>query len=194
MDVKEQAIGEQQVQALLIAPLEALGLTKPSTLTKAQYGVMQTELRQKLAYMSPASLAVLRDWVEAHPGGKEKDRFPIGLKILNKAREIQPPVSGPSPLMLKVFAHPLGQEALAGGWAPELLRYLRGAREWPGRYTVSQIRREAEDPVRRMADIEMRAGRGDPLSQDEVAFRQKRQRALRACQDIADRALQGASA
>jgi DNA helicase-2/ATP-dependent DNA helicase PcrA len=75
---------------------------------------MLGELRQKLAYMTPASLAVLRDWVEAHPGGKDKDRFPIGLKILNKAREVQPPESGPSPLMLKVFAHPLGQEALAG--------------------------------------------------------------------------------
>ena len=194
MDVKEQALGEQRVQAMLIAPLEALGLTKPSTLTKAQYGVMLTELRQKLAYMTPGNLAVLRDWVEAHPGGKDKDRFPIGLKILNKAREIQPPVSGPSPLMLKVFGHQLGQEALAGGWAPELLRYLRGAREWPGRYTVSQIRREADEPVRRLADIEMRAGRGDRLSLEDETFRDKRQRALRECQGIADQARQGVSA
>ena len=176
MDAKEQAAGEARVQDLLITPLEALGLARPSTLTKAQFAVM------------------LGDWVEAHPGGKDKDRFPIGLKILNKAREIQPPESGPSPLTLKVFGHALGQEALAGGWAPELLRYLRGAREWPGRYTVTQIRNEADGAVRRMADIEMRAGRGDRLSIEDESFRVRRSEALQKCREIADQAQRGAAA
>ena len=194
MDAKEQAAGEARVQDVLITPLEALGLARPSTLTKAQFAVMLSELRQKLAYMSPASLAVLRDWVEAHPGGKDKDRFPIGLKILNKAREIQPPESGPSPLMLKVFGHALGQEALAGGWAPELLRYLRGVREWPGPYTITQIRNEADGAVRRMADIAMRAGRGDHLSAEDTRFRARRSEALQKCREIADQAQRGAAA
>jgi len=194
MDEKQQAAGEARVQEMLITPLEALGLARPSTLTKAQFVVMLAELRQKLAYMTPGSLAVLRDWVEAHPGGRDKDRFPIGLKILNKARAIQPPESGPSPLMLKVFAHALGQEALAGGWAPELLRYLRGAREWPGRYTVSQIRNEADQPARRLADIEMRAGRGVQLSPEDEGFRARRVEALHKCRDIAEQARQGAAA
>ena len=194
MDEKQQAAGEKRVQDMLITPLEALGLARPSTLTKAQFAVMLAELRQKLAYMTPGSLAVLRDWVEAHPGGRDKDRFPIGLKILNKARAIQSPESGPSPLMLKVFGHALGQEAIAGGWAPELLRYLRGAREWPGRYTVTQIRNEADGAVRRMADIEMRAGRADRLSMEDESFRAHRSEALQKCREIADQAQRGAAA
>ncbi|MFP3382650.1 hypothetical protein [Tritonibacter sp. SIMBA_163] len=194
MDEKQQAAGEKRVQDMLITPLEALGLARPSTLTKAQFAVMLAEMRQKLAYMTPGSLAVLRDWVEAHPGGRDKDRFPIGLKILNKARAIQSPESGPSPLMIKVFGHALGQEALAGGWAPELLRYLRGAREWPGRYTITQIRNEADEAVRRMADIEMRLGRGDRLSVEDESFRARRSEALQKCREITDQAQRGTAA
>ncbi|WP_283966828.1 hypothetical protein [Tritonibacter sp. AK171] len=194
MDAKEQAAGEARVQELLITPLEALGLARPSTLTKAQFAVMLRELRQKLAYMTPANLAILRDWVEAHPGGKDKDRFPIGLKILNKARDIQFPDSGPSPLLLKAFADGLGYKALAEGWAPELLRYLRGARVWPGPYTITQIRNEADGAVRRMADIEMRAGRGDRLSIEDESFRARRSEALQKCREIADQAQRGAAA
>ncbi|VCU61289.1 hypothetical protein EPIB2_366 [Tritonibacter mobilis] len=194
MDAKEQAAGEARVQDLLITPLEALGLARPSTLTKAQFAVMLRELRQKLAYMTPANLAILRDWVEAHPGGKDKDRFPIGLKILNRARDIQLPDSGPSPLLLKAFAEELGHKALAEDWAPELLRYLRGARVWPGPYTITQIRNEAAGAVRRMADIEMRAGRGDRLSIEDESFRARRSEALQKCREIADQAQRGAAA
>ncbi len=194
MDAKEQAAGEARVQDLLITPLEALGLARPSTLTKAQFAVMLRELRQKLAYMTPANLAILRDWVEAHPGGKDKDRFPIGLKILNKARDIQFPDSGPSPLLLKAFTDELGHKALAEGWAPELLRYLRGARVWPGPYTITQIRNVADGSVRRMADIEMRVGRGDRLSIEDESFRARRSEALQKCREIADQAQRGAAA
>lgn len=129
--------------------------------------------------------------VEAHPAGKEGDRFPIALKILTKAREIEVPDTGPSPLMLKIFAHATGQEAIEKGWAPELLKYVKVAREWPGAWTLSKIKSEADDPVRRLEDIELKMSRDDPVSSGDLGFRDRRLAALRKCQGIADQARSG---
>ncbi|MBY6135051.1 hypothetical protein KUV61_04375 [Nocardioides marinus] len=188
MNGKEQAAGEKRVQELLIAPLEALGLTKPGTMRKEQFETMKKELRQMLAYMKPANLQLLCEWCEGHPGGKDRDRFPIALHILKEARRIEPPETGPSPLMLEVFGRSLGQEAIAKGWAPELLTWLKGNRAWPGNYTVSQIKAAADDPVRRLEDIEARMARGRAVTAEEVAFRDRRRVALQKCRDIADEA------
>lgn len=188
MNEKEQAAGENRVQEMLITPLEKLGLTKPGTMRLAQFETMKKELRQMLAYMQPKNLEELRDWCEAHPGGKERDRFPIALHILKEARRIEPPETGPSPLMIKVFAHPIGREALAAGWAPELLTWLKGNRAWPGNFTLSQIKAAADDPVRRLEDIEARLVRGGEVSAEESSYRDRRRAALQKCQDIADEA------
>lgn len=188
MDAKEQAAGEKRVQDILIAPLEALGLARPSTATLAKFEVMKKELRQKLAYMSEDGLTDLREWIEAHPEGKNKDRFPIALKILAKAREKEAPETGPSPLMLNVFRDELGLRAIRQGWAPELLEFITAGREWPGRWSQSKIRESADNPVRRLDDIEMRLARGDAISAAEDRFRLQRRAALQRCQDIADQA------
>lgn len=188
MNEKEQAAGEKRVQEMLIAPLEKLGLTKPGTMRLAQFEEMKKELRQMLAYMQPKSLEELLDWCAAHPGGKERDRFPIALHVLNEARRIEAPETGPSPLLLKVFGHPLGQEAIQKGWAPELLTWLKGNRAWPGNFTLTQIKAAADDPVRRLEDIEIRMVRGGAVSAEEAAFRDRRRAALQKCRDIADEA------
>lgn len=194
MDEKAQTEGEKRVEAVLIAPLLALGLAKPSTATNAAFENQKKELRQKLAYMSEAGLISLREWIEAHPGGKEKDRFPIPLKILPEAHRIQEPETGPSPLMLKVFGHAMGREAIEKGWAPELLKYLKAAREWPQAYSQTLIKRKADNPVRRLEDIELRMSRNDPISSEDEAFRNHRLAALRKCKDIADQARTGRAA
>ena len=188
MDAKEQAAGEKRVQEILIAPLEALGLARPSTSTLAKFEIMKKELRQKLAYMSEDGLTELREWIEAHPEGKNKDRFPIALKILAKAREKEVPDTGPSRLMLNVFRDELGLRAIRQGWAPELLAFIKGARDFPGPWSQTKIREQADDPVRRLEDIEMRLARGDAISAEEDRFRLQRRAALQTCQDIADQA------
>jgi|GEM_PF-395833 len=189
MDAKQQSDGEKRVQSMLIDWLEAMGLTKPSTMRKDQFETMKKELRQMLAYMQPKGLETLRDWCAAHPGGRDRDRFPIALKILERARHIEPPDTGPSPLMLNVFGHDLGLQAIQKGFAPELLTYLKAAREWPGNYTQSQIKMQADDPVRRLEDIELRMSRGDDVAPGEAEFRDRRLAALRKCQAIRDEAL-----
>jgi hypothetical protein len=194
MEAKEQSEGEKRVEAVLIAPLEALGLARPTTATLAKFEGQKNELRQKLAYMTERGLIELREWVEAHPAGKDADRFPIPLKILKKAREIEVPDTGPSPLMLKVFAHATGQEAIQKGWAPELLKFIKVAREWPGAWSLSKLRAEADNPTRRLEDIELRMSRGEQIPPEELAFRDRRLAALRRCQDIADQARAGQAA
>lgn len=194
MDEKAQSDGEKRVETVLIAPLLALGLAKPSTATKAEFEAQKKELRQKLAYMSEPGLVRLREWIETHPGGKDKDRFPIPLKILPQAYGIEEPETGPSPLMLKIFAHPMGQEAIKKGWAPELLKHIKATREWPQAWSQTKIRQKADDPVRRLEDIELRMSRNEPIPPDDVRFRNQRRAALRKCQDIADQARAGQAA
>ncbi|NIZ63300.1 hypothetical protein DL239_20235 [Sedimentitalea sp. CY04] len=186
MNTEDQAAGEKRVQDVLIKPLLDLGLAKPSTLTKARFDDMLKELRQMLAYMTAENLDLLRQEVEVRPGGKDGDRFPIALKIRKWARDIQQPVSGPSPLMIEVFTHQLGRDALEKGWAPELMINLRGARKWPGPFTVSGIKAAADDAMRRLEDIELRLSRNEEIQEEDAMFRNKRRAAIQKCQDIAD--------
>jgi hypothetical protein len=188
MEAIEQAEGEKRVQETLIAPLMALGLARPSMLRQAAFEVMLKELRQMLAYMSADNLSRLREKVKDRPGGKDGDRFPIALKILKWAREIQQPEAGPSPLMLEVFANQLGRDALVKGWAPELLTYIRGDRKWPGAWSVTKIKESADSAMRRLVGIELRLSRSEEISKEDAQWRDQRRAAIRKCQDIADQA------
>ncbi len=68
-----------------MAPLEDMGLGKPSTILRPDWPV----LCQKLAYMTEAGLVRLREWIEAHPSEPGKDRFPIPLHITKRVCEIE---------------------------------------------------------------------------------------------------------
>ncbi|OLS45956.1 hypothetical protein BV509_17405 [Rhodovulum sulfidophilum] len=151
MDAKEQAEGEKRVRDLLIGPLLRRGLVKPGAMTKAQFEEMLADLAKRLAYMSAPNLAALEEMAAAAPGGKDRDRFPIANAILKAATQIQPPADDASPLIRAVFAHAVGRQALAEGWAPELLDDLRHNRRWPGGYALGQIRQAAGEALRRHA-------------------------------------------
>jgi hypothetical protein len=194
MNSAEQAAGEARVRQLLIEPLEKLGLGRPTGLTIEKFEAMKTELAKKLAYMSALHLAALREVVETHPAGKDKTRFPVAATILGWAGQIQPPGDDASPLIRAVFASRLGQDAIAGGWSPELLEQLRRERRWPVSYTVTQIKRQAETDLRRMQDLDARLARGAAMTPAEAEFRARRQVALDKCARIAALALEGAGA
>jgi len=186
MDSKEQADGEKRVRDVLIDPLLKLGLGRPTTVNKATFEEMLHELEMKLAYLSAESLEALREHVMERPEGKNKDRWPIALKILKAAVDIQAPEGDASPLLRKVFAHEMGRASIEQGWAPELLAHLKKDRRWPGHFTVSQIMAAASDARRRLEDIELRLSRGDEINPDDAKFRNHRRAALAKCQAIAD--------
>ncbi|MCW2305618.1 hypothetical protein M2324_004050 [Rhodovulum sulfidophilum] len=140
--------------------------------------------------MSAPNLAALEEMAAAQPGGKDRDRFPIANAILKAAAQIQPPADDASPLIRAVFAHAVGRQALAEGWAPELLDDLRHNRRWPRSYALGQIRQAAGEALRRHAHL---AGAGPgQLSPAEAAWLRDREARLAHCRSIAD--LAGASA
>lgn len=185
MDSAAQAEGEKRVKTVLIEPLERLGLAKPSTLTKAGYEAMVIELCQKLAYMHPLNLAALAEQVAGNPAGKDRDRIPIANTILAWAAAIEPPRDGASPLIRAVFGHTIGQSALAEGWAPELLRYLKQTRRWPGAYVYSDLKAKADGSVRQFQRLNTADEAGEVLSSEETAWLRERRAILARCQEIA---------
>ena len=148
MDSIEQASGEKRVREILVEGLLKRGLAKPSRLTKDQFEASVDDLCKRLAYMTTANLEALQEVAAARPGGKLRDQMPIANAILDMASDIQAPPEDASPLIRAVFASALGADALAGGWAPELLGELRRNRRWPNAWTVSQIKTDAEPNVR----------------------------------------------
>lgn len=188
MDSAEQADGEKRVRRVLVEPLLRRGLAKPASLTKDMFEEMLEDLCAKLAYMTELNLGALEEEVAGLAGGKARDRFPIANVILESAGRIQPPVDDGSPLIRAVFAHRLGQDALAEGWAPELLAALRTNRKWPGPYVVRQIRDQAEAPVRHLRDIEARLARDGDLPERDRQWRDRRLAVVEKCQRIADAA------
>jgi hypothetical protein len=184
MDSAAQAEGEKRVLAVLIEPLERLGLAKPGTLTKVKFLEMQTDICKKLAYMSNLNLAALAEQVANDPTVKRTERFPIANRILEFAAAIQPPGDDASPLLRAVFAGQLGLDAMAAGWAPELLSHLRTDRKWPGAWAVNQIKDKARDAVRDLNDIEAALARGENIGAMKEAWRARRLAALDKCAQI----------
>jgi len=186
MDSAAQADGEKRVKRLLIEPLQRRGLAKPTTLTKAGFDDMVKDLCARLAYMSDLNLQALEDQCAGNAGGKGKDRFPIANHILDWAGQIQSPESDASPLVRAVFSQALGLDALAQGWAPELLGELKQSRRWPNAFVVGRIRDRADTAIRQMRSVEDRLSRGHDVPANEAEWRNRRLSVIRRCQAIAD--------
>jgi len=186
MNSEDQAAGEKRVQDVLITPLQRLGLSRPSGKTVAEFSEMVSDLCSRLAYMSELNLQALVVDVTAKRAGKNKDRFPITADILDWATDIQEPADDASPLFRAVFASPMGREAMAEGWAPELLSRIRRVRVWPKGHVISEIKARADDARGRLRDQDARLTQGGTLSADEQDFRRKRQIAADKCSRIAE--------
>ncbi|MFV0303572.1 MAG: hypothetical protein ACK5IP_22345 [Paracoccus sp. (in: a-proteobacteria)] len=186
MDSAEQAAGEKRVRRLLIEPLERRGLMRTAGMKVDAFEAMQAGLCAKLAYMSDLNLRALEEESALLAGGPNRDRFPVGQRILECAGRIEPPGDDASPLIRAVFANQLGDDAIAGGWAPELLRELRHSRRWPLSFVVKTIKADADDDLRRMRGLEARLARGDVLDAADAEWRSRRLAALDRCRRIAD--------
>jgi len=187
MNDTDQKQGERRVREVLVDPLLRRGLMKPGSMTKVQFEAMLDDLCARLAYMSRENLASLEVDAAAMPGGKDKDRFPIGNKVLSRAADIQPPDDSMSPLMRGVFGHEIGRQAVEEGWAPELLAWLRANRRWPAGFVLKLVRQEADaGGLRRMRDLDRMLARGEELAPDDAKWRARRMLVLGKCRDIAD--------
>ncbi|WP_099827402.1 hypothetical protein [Oceaniglobus indicus] len=192
MDDREQREGEARVRALLVEQLQRLGLMRPGGMTVVAFDAMLREVCQRLAYMSEAGLMALAEVMAERPGGRGGDRFPLAVTILKEAMVIEPPAEDASPLIRKVFASPVGLGALDEGYAPELMGWLRANRRWPQPFVLNQRRDEARDAVRRLEHLETRLARGEALTSDEAAWRDRRRGVLARCERARDLGMAGA--
>lgn len=181
VDLKE---AKQRVRLHLVVPLMRLGLRRPSGVTVAQFDEMIDELCGRLSYMTPLNLDALAEQAALRPGGKDGSRFPFAAKILAWAAEIQRPEDSASPLMVAVFSGPIGQEAMAEDWAPELLSHLRKHRLWPRKADIIAIKERAESARQQISRSDDRARRGFARSEADQALKDKRGVAAMKCQRI----------
>lgn len=185
MDSKTQAEGEKRVQEILFDQLHKIGLAKPSTVTNAQFEEMKKLVCAKLAYMSPEKLAALAEDIQNDDVVIERERVPVGVKIMKMASKIQKPSTDGSPLMRAVFEDKVGREAISEGWSPELLSYLRSERRWPTGYVIKfELKKMGADNLRRLTMIEEALANGFKPSEEDLQFRQVRLAAVRKCEEI----------
>lgn len=194
MKSAEQKAGARRVRELLVEPLERRGLARPSKMTAAKYKEMIDDLCERLAYMTPLNLKALEERVAGQPAGKDRDRMPISNVILERAAEIQEPDTGPSPLMLAVFAHATGRAAIAEGWAPELLEDVRKNRRWPTPFVEKVLREAGGEAARRLTIIEERMATGRPQAPEALRWREDRRVVEAKCREIAELARQEGAA
>lgn len=191
MEHSEQSAGERQVRELLIKPLERRGLLRPAGQSREQFADMVQDICARLAYMSAGGLMALEEQCAANPGGKGKDRFPIGPVVLKWAAAIEPPADSGSPLIRAVFRHQIGQDALDQGYAPELLALVRRDRRWPGAYALKVLRDQAAPVMREFALIEEALLRGDEITHAQASLRARRRMQIDKCREIAELAREG---
>ncbi|RBO54048.1 hypothetical protein DSD19_06185 [Rhodovulum sp. BSW8] len=184
MDARDQKAGEDRVRRLLVKPLLVRGLVKPGHMKVPEFEEMLDGLCAKLAYMSDLDLAALEEEMAARPGGKDKDRFPIANEILAKASDMCAPPVGDSPLIRKVMGHAVGQRAIAEGWAPELLDWLRDNRRWPGDFVLSQIKQNSGPALRRIEDLTARKQREGEVAPAEDQWLKHRQEITDRCRRL----------
>jgi hypothetical protein len=187
MDSDGQKVGEERVKERLVQRLDRLGLARPSGVAASAWDAARAEIAARLAYMSADALDGLAEEVEAQAGAQARGgvaRWPAPVHLLARAAVIEPPPVADSPLIRRLFAHPDGQRAVLAGWGPELLAWVRKARQWPGQYQLSQIEAEAAPSVRRLADLELRGARGEDLRADEADWVARRRAAMARCLDL----------
>ncbi|MCW1934549.1 hypothetical protein [Pararhodobacter zhoushanensis] len=184
MDAEAQKAGEKRVKDCLIDPLVGLGLLRPAGMKVDQFDAMREELARKLAYMTAANLAALAEQITSRPQGKGSDRWPAGPLVLQWGIAIQAPPDDASPLLRAIFAHATGQEAIAAGYAPELLVWAKKNRSFPKSFMVSTIRKDADNAMRRAAELERIERDGEALSAEETAWLERRRAATEKCRKI----------
>ncbi len=192
MDRATQAEGARRVDRVLFEPLCNLGLGAPGGMTKAGFTTMRADVCARLAYMDALHLEALAEQIAANPAGRGRNRFPEGPELLRLAARIQPPAESVSPLMRAVFRGEIGAEALAEGWAPELLEDLRKYRVWPTVWKIKQLREAGELQLRRRGMLAAMEQRGQAISAEDVAWIKARRAIDERCRQIRALAVQEA--
>ncbi len=160
--MNEQAFNgsDDRVQDHLIGPLVRMGLRKQSTMPSDSYDAMLASFRKRLAYMSADRLDALCEVVGGQAGGKDRNRWPDEISVLNWAARLQPPPPGESRLVRSYMGSAAGRRALQQDYAVELFQYLRQHGHPPSDFAVAGMREQAAARQEDFARITLQIGEG----------------------------------
>lgn len=191
LELKE---GKERVQAHLIEPMQRIGMTKKRSVTAEAHEAMLEELRARLAYMDRLALEALQETVGNWGEGPIKNFWPPIVSIVRWARRLQVPPESESRLVRSYLQSAAGQRALDGGYAAELLRYLKTYGQPPNAFAITQVCKEAADNRRTHDQLTDRAARGGILTMDQQAWLDGYDRAGVRAASIINQANAGADA
>jgi hypothetical protein len=137
--------GKERVRENLIRPLTKGGMIRKRGTSKVAEDEMIANLEARLSYMTESNLKALAEVVERYAGGKHKNVWPAEVSIYNWARAIQFPPASESRLVRSYLQSAAGRAAEGGGYLVELFWYLKKFGAPPNTYSLSEIKREADD-------------------------------------------------
>ena len=175
--------GKERVRENLILPLTKGGMIRKRGVSKSAEDAMLSNLEAPLSYMTSGNLAALAEVVERYAGGKHKNIWPAEVSICNWARDIQCPPTSESRLIRSYFQSAAGQAAQAGGYLVELFFYLKKFGAPPGSYSLSEIKRKADENHRTRARIKREQDCGQVRPSD-LSWIEDYYQAQRRCLDL----------
>lgn len=154
MEGEALKLGKERVRRCLIDPLTARGMVRASSLTVAQHEAQMDGLAARLAYMTEENLIALSEVVEGNGAGKNRNRWPAEMTILQWAKRLQPPPPSDSHLVTTYLRSNAGRRARAEGWLVELYQYLKKYGRPPNDYAIRELKIDADTAMRRRARVE----------------------------------------
>jgi hypothetical protein len=147
---------EARVRRLLVAPLEEEGMRRPRSRSAEAHQDWIARIARRVAYLSDAHLALLREVVGRNGQGKDRAEWPAELSILAWAHALEPPPDEDSRLVSSYLASAAGLRAWGEG--PAVAVALRSfLRKWgrpPADGDWSGIRKDAGVWLAEMARID----------------------------------------
>lgn len=164
--------GRERVRELVIRPLQADGLVRANGATVADHEAFEAWMAEKLAYLSPANLTMMRLFLRAHATGPAKNVWPCKATVLNHAHDLQAPPDTENPIMQSWLHSRAGEAALAKGVHVETYLFLKGLvmkgrPRAPLEADQKLIKRRAEDNRRRRELIQEKIDAGRHVLEDD---------------------------
>lgn len=176
--------GRARVRLLLIEPLVAEGLQRPRghQHTADSHAAFLDRLQDRLAYLDPANLEVLRHVILRLAEGPFMNTWPAMATILNNAHRLAPPPD--APIVASWLASVEGPQAAAAGHLVELHAFLVRHGRPPLAWDLDRIRDDARDNGQRCERSRERLAAGRDLSADDAGWLAAYDRRLAACQAL----------
>jgi hypothetical protein len=188
-----QGLGKRaRVRALLIDPLEALGLRRKANVTLAEHHIAMDRLADNLAYLSDTGLRALCEMLRTKGEGAARNIWPASATIYALAELIERRPIEELPGCLRWFRSVEGPRAMAAGTLVETWSFFHRMKR-PPVHQARQLAERAAENRRKLQIIAERAAAG-VATDEELAWAQGYRDRLAYCEGLVRSAREGEGA